>query len=112
MARTGTWSRLEPTFPIMRLKSDAYFLDERCWLFEKSGNYTTKSGYMLAKLNVSNPKDSFNWKQSVWNVKCSPKTRHFLWKLKTNALANDKSPACWSVISSVPLDYVGVVDES
>ncbi|XP_013617184.1 PREDICTED: uncharacterized protein LOC106323642 [Brassica oleracea var. oleracea] len=72
---------------IRRLFPSCSMEDERCWLFEKSGNYTTKSGYMLAKLNVSNPKDSFNWKQSVWNVKCSPKTRHFLWKLKTNALA-------------------------
>ena len=72
---------------IRRLVPSCSMEDERCWLFEKSGSYTTKSGYILAKLNVSYEQDAFNWKQNVWNVKCSPKIRHFLWKLKTNAMA-------------------------
>lgn len=61
--------------------------DERVWLGGKSGQYTTKSGYALAKVNSCNPQDNFNWKKCVWNVKCSPKLQHFLWKLKANALA-------------------------
>lgn len=60
--------------------------DKRVWLLEKNGSYTTRSGYAVAKLNVSNTPSTFNWKQCVWNVKCSPKVRKFLWKLKTNAL--------------------------
>lgn len=61
--------------------------DERVWLPEKSCEYTTQSGYALAKMNKGNNIDSFNWKKCVWNVKCSPKLQHFLWKVKSNALA-------------------------
>ena len=52
--------------------------DERIWLLEKSDEYSTKTGYALAKLNSGNIHDSFNWKQCIWNVKCSPKLKHFL----------------------------------
>lgn len=61
--------------------------DERVWLGEKSGNYSTRSGYALAKVNVEDQSSDFNWKQCIWNVKCSPKLQHFFWKLKNNALA-------------------------
>lgn len=60
--------------------------DELVWLLEKSGNYSTKSGYALAKIHKGEDQPSFNWKRYVWNVECSPKLRHFLWKLKNNAL--------------------------
>lgn len=66
---------------------DNHLEDELIWLKEKSGNYSTKSGYALAKIHTGNQQDNFNWKQYVWNVQCSPKLRHFLWKLKNNALA-------------------------
>ncbi|XP_056848921.1 uncharacterized protein LOC130499048 [Raphanus sativus] len=49
--------------------------------------YTTKSGYALAKIHNGNSLDEFNWKKCIWNVQCSPKLRHFLWKLKSKALA-------------------------
>lgn len=61
--------------------------DERIWLGEKSGHYTTKSGYALTKVNSCSLQDTFNWKKCVWNVKCLPKLQHFLWKLEVNALA-------------------------
>lgn len=61
--------------------------DERVWLLEKSGEYTTKTGYAVAKINTPNNRDPFNWKQCIWNVKCSPKLQNFLWKLKNDAIA-------------------------
>lgn len=57
--------------------------DERVWL----GAYSTRSGYALAKVNVGDSNSDFSWKNCIWNVKCSPKLRLFLWKLKNNALA-------------------------
>uniref|UniRef100_M4EYE7 Reverse transcriptase domain-containing protein n=1 Tax=Brassica campestris TaxID=3711 RepID=M4EYE7_BRACM len=67
--------------------SEEFLEDEVIWLLEKSGNYSTKSGYALAKVHNGSQQDTFNWKRYVWNVQCSPKLRHFLWKLKNNALA-------------------------
>lgn len=61
--------------------------DEQVWLPEKKDSYTTRSAYALAKLHVSDAQSNFNWKHCVWNVKCSPKVRQFLWKIKSNALA-------------------------
>lgn len=73
---------------IMRLIPSVYQTeDELVWLAEKSGNYSTKSGYALAKVHNGNQQDAFNWKRYVWNVECSPKLKQFLWKLKNNALA-------------------------
>ena len=51
--------------------------DELVWLLEKSGSYSTKSGYALTKLHKGNLNDAFNWKRFVWNVECSPKIKHF-----------------------------------
>lgn len=53
----------------------------------KNGNYSTKSGYALAKLNSHSPDPmDFAWKRNVWNVKCSPKVNLFLWKAISGAL--------------------------
>ncbi|XP_018474023.1 uncharacterized protein LOC108845291 [Raphanus sativus] len=72
---------------IRKLTPIEHLEDELVWYPEKSGNYSTRSGYALAKLHNGEQQDSFNWKQYVWNVQCSPKLRQFLWKLKSNALA-------------------------
>lgn len=61
--------------------------DELMWLPEKTGQYTTKTGYALAKLNVAERQGNFRWKKCGWNVMCSPKLKHFLWKLKNEILA-------------------------
>lgn len=58
--------------------SEELLEDELVWLLDKAGNYTTKSGYALANVHNGKPHDTFNWKQLVWNVQCSPKLRHFL----------------------------------
>lgn len=65
--------------------------DELVWLHERSGQDTTKIGYALSKLNVANDQENFKWRQWVWNLKCSPKLQHFLWKLKNEALAVGES---------------------
>ena len=61
--------------------------DEIVWLPEKSGSYSTKSGYALCKLNDGPADLTFDWKKNVWNVNTSPKLRHFLWKIKNLALS-------------------------
>ncbi|KAL0857263.1 hypothetical protein Bca101_062417 [Brassica carinata] len=65
--------------------------DERVWLLDKSGQYSTKTGYAAAKLNMVGKHQEFNWRKSVWNVACSPKIRQFLWKMMHNALAVGES---------------------
>lgn len=61
--------------------------DDRVWLFKTNGEYSTKSGYAIAKLCNGAPEDLlFNWKKCVWQVDTSPKIRHFLWKANNNAL--------------------------
>ncbi|KAL0822904.1 hypothetical protein Bca101_046581 [Brassica carinata] len=61
--------------------------DERVRLLEKSGEYTTKTGYAVAKINTPNNRDPFNRNRCIWNVKCSPKLQNLLWKLKNDAIA-------------------------
>lgn len=58
------------------------------WLPVKSGTYSTKSGYALAKLN-SDPSfvDGFNWQTNLWRIKTSPKLKFFLWKAAVGALS-------------------------
>lgn len=56
--------------------------DTLVWLPEKSGVYSSKSGYAIAKVYNSSTDEDFNWRKCIWNVKCSPKIKHFLWKMK------------------------------
>lgn len=61
--------------------------DTLVWLPEKSGSYTTRSGYALAKTNcASTAPDRFNWYLHIWNIKTLPKLKLFLWKAMSNAL--------------------------
>ena len=63
-------------------------VDTRVWLPERLGDYSTKTGYALSKLNATPPRDqAFNWNQYVWNVATSPKTKHLLWRIGNNALS-------------------------
>ena len=71
--------------------SDCGMSDTLVWLAEKSGKYTTKSGYALAKINTTEKQEVFNWRKCVWNVNCSPKIKNFLWKLANNAMAVGES---------------------
>lgn len=56
------------------------------WLFSASGEYSTKSGYAIAKINNGElDLQDLNWKKCVWQVDTSPKIKHFLWKAKNKA---------------------------
>lgn len=72
-----------------------YFQDELVWLPNKSGVYSNKTGYVLAKLNGSTGgADEFNWKACIWQINTSPKLKHFLWKANVGALAVGTKHLC------------------
>lgn len=57
------------------------------WLPNKSGIYSTKSGYALSKLQGGGEAQSdFNWKTCIWQINTTPKIKHFLWKANARAL--------------------------
>ncbi|XP_048621840.1 uncharacterized protein LOC106442834 [Brassica napus] len=69
------------------IPSDCNMNDELVWLKDKSGKYTTKSGYALAKINSeADPSDHFDWKKRIWSLNTSPKLKHLLWKANAGAL--------------------------
>lgn len=66
--------------------------DKQVWLGNKSGEYSTKSGYYVAIAESVNPSTithtaGVNWKSEVWSVHTSPKVKMFLWKALQGALA-------------------------
>lgn len=61
--------------------------DELVWLPNASGDYTSKSGYALARLSTqSHIIDQFPWRKSVWNLNTPPKVQTFLWRSMNGAL--------------------------
>ncbi|CAL5334718.1 unnamed protein product [Camellia sinensis] len=74
--------------------------DTQIWHYEKSGDYTVKSGYHIAGKLENNPKaqlpsTSFQiprdfW-QFVWSLKVPPKICHFWWQVCKNALATKEN---------------------
>jgi len=77
---------LEPT--IRRLiPSSRKRKDMLVWLPEKSGSYSTKTGYILSKVNsTALDPGVFNWQLNIWNLSIPPKIKMFLWKLQRQAL--------------------------
>lgn len=61
--------------------------DALIWLPDKSGKYSSKTGYTHNAVH-SKPAlvDDFNWYENIWNVQTAPKIQTFLWKLKNRAL--------------------------
>lgn len=69
--------------------------DELKWCFNVDGEYSVKSGYVIAKKDcgvedVNLPSTSFSvppslWK-AIWNLKTPNKVKHFLWRACVNAL--------------------------
>ncbi|KAL9840753.1 putative RNA-directed DNA polymerase [Arabidopsis thaliana] len=56
------------------------------WHFTKAGNYTVKSGYHTARLDLNEGTtligpDLTTLKAYIWKVQCPPKLRHFLWQI-------------------------------
>ncbi|XP_010473858.1 PREDICTED: uncharacterized protein LOC104753282 [Camelina sativa] len=66
--------------------------DCHLWLLTSSGIYTAKSGYLAAtqKRNDPPPIDPsptpFDWYKEIWNIRCLPKLKFFLWKAMHDAL--------------------------
>ncbi|XP_019097316.1 PREDICTED: uncharacterized protein LOC109131143 [Camelina sativa] len=66
--------------------------DRQVWVGNPSGEYSTKSGYFVARSeSCSIPMDpllsSVNYKAEVWSLHISPKVKMFLWKAIHGALA-------------------------
>ncbi|XP_024004939.1 uncharacterized protein LOC112082079 [Eutrema salsugineum] len=61
---------------------------QRIWLRDKSGVYSTKSGYFAA-LEESSPSQFVNpldWSSDICNISSAPKVKTFLWKAANGAL--------------------------
>lgn len=68
--------------------------DSHAWLPSKIGTYTAKSGYYeCIKVEIDTEPcqtqedhRNFNWTKEIWDIKSSPKTKFFLWKVMRGAL--------------------------
>lgn len=61
--------------------------DSLVWLPDKSGVFSSKTGYNLGKSNLKpSIDDEFKWWDHVWKVNTSPKVQNFMWKIKNRAL--------------------------
>ncbi|XP_033139461.1 uncharacterized protein LOC103848971 [Brassica rapa] len=63
--------------------------DELCWLPEKSGEYSTKTGYGIGMTGARMPTtedDPVEWLKHIWNVKTAPKLKDFIWRLVKKAI--------------------------
>ena len=68
------------------IPSEFHMEDELVWLPTSNGTYSTKTGYALWRLNRDQEQMDFNWNLCIWQIKASPKLKHFLWKIKSKAL--------------------------
>lgn len=71
------------------ITSSTQATDTLVWLPEKSGSYTTKTGYGIAsslEINSIMNCPEFDWLKHIWNVKTSPKVKDFLWKVINKAI--------------------------
>lgn len=75
---------------ILRLiTSSAPAPDGLVWLPEKTGIYSTKTGYgvgMSSHFGAGLISTPFDWNKSIWNVKTAPKIRDFLWRTVRKAI--------------------------
>lgn len=66
-------------------------LDELVWLKNPSGEYSTRSGYLVAteeRVNAAPmyPAATLEWLPNVWNIKTSEKIKVFIWRSLHNGL--------------------------
>ncbi|KAG2281009.1 hypothetical protein Bca52824_052229 [Brassica carinata] len=75
---------------ILQIKtSSTTSLDTLFWLPEKSGIYSTKTGYglgMTADKDQHLINEPVNWLKHIWNVKTGPKLKDFLWRVVKKAI--------------------------
>ncbi|KAL0800742.1 hypothetical protein Bca101_055917 [Brassica carinata] len=63
------------------ITSSVSHIDRRIWLYDLSGEYTTKSGYNLASTSeLDLTAQPLDWQKCIWSVKASPKIKDFLWR--------------------------------
>ncbi|KAG7557068.1 Ribonuclease H domain [Arabidopsis suecica] len=70
--------------------SQVYKPDRLIWHHTKSGRYTVKSGYQVAREMTEPIEWGPNYKSlqaQAWKIKCPPKIKHFLWQIASGALA-------------------------
>ncbi|KAG7569023.1 Reverse transcriptase domain [Arabidopsis thaliana x Arabidopsis arenosa] len=78
--------------PSRIVSSDGY-----CWIMTKSGNYTVKSGYEVAR-SISRPVCDHPFqgpsvtalKAQAWKLKTTRKLKHFVWQCVTGCLASSQ----------------------
>lgn len=94
---TNRWSieKIRGTLPqyedlILHIKtSSTQSPDTMIWLKEKSGEYSTKTGYGVG-MTSCRPQEEItypvNWLSDIWNIKTSPKLKDFLWRVVRKAI--------------------------
>lgn len=96
------------------ITSSAPAEDKVAWLFEKSGQYSTRSGYgvgMSSSRDVSPLTLSFDWRKNIWNVQTAPKIKDFLWKLVKKAIPVSANLASRGITSFPCKTCDGVEDD-
>ncbi|CAL9232043.1 unnamed protein product [Arabidopsis halleri] len=87
--------------------------DALVWLPDKSGLYSTKSGYSLAKLNSQNLViENFNWQSYIWKVPTAPKIRMLMWKLMVKALPLGSTLATRGLGDSISCKLCGGLEDA
>ena len=94
---TNKWEveKIRSLFPqyedtILQIKtSSTSVADTLIWLSEKSGTYSTKTGYgvgMTSDKPLTRGNEPINWMSHIWNVKTGPKLKDFLWRVVRKAI--------------------------
>ncbi|CAA7020161.1 unnamed protein product [Microthlaspi erraticum] len=80
--------------PGRAISDNVLITHKHIWLATESGDYTSKTGYHIAReaqeqANTTPVTDEglINWNRDVWNAHTSQKLKVFLWKLSSGALA-------------------------
>lgn len=62
--------------------------DSWYWRYEKLGNYSVKSSYLIMQnmANESNTASNSRFWRKLWNLKIPNKVKHFLWRALSNCL--------------------------
>ncbi|KAF2602432.1 hypothetical protein F2Q70_00025045 [Brassica cretica] len=105
---------LVPIGPPTLSSSNLLVKDQVAWLFEKSGSYSTRSGYgagMDRERAASFIPIPFDWKKSIWNVQTAPKIKDFLWKLVKKAIPVSANLASRGITSFPCKTCDGVEDD-
>ena len=75
---------------ILQIKTSSTPVDDTLlWLPEKSGIYSTKTGYgvgILREKPLHLGNQPVNWLSHIWNVKTMPKLKDFLWRVVRKAI--------------------------